>query len=123
MNNITVTKRVLLYVERNLDQDLTLEKIAKEFNYSKFYLARIFKADTGCTLYKYIRGRRLDKAARRLVETETPIVEIAHEAGYDSQQAFTQAFHNEYLYTPQEYRRMGVYAPEPNRMKKGVMAA
>ena len=107
MGDMKITKRLLLYIEENLELELTLEKIAKEFNYSKFYLARTFKEDMGCTLYRYIRKRRLDEAARKLVETEKPIVEIAYEAGYDSQQAFTQAFHNEYLYAPQEYRRIG----------------
>lgn len=116
MSDMTITKRLLLYIEENLDQELTLEKIAKEFNYSKFYLARAFKADTGCTLSKYIRERRLDEAARKLVKTKEPIVEIAYEAGYGSQQAFTLAFHNEYLCTPQEYRRIGVFIPRLNRV-------
>ena len=117
MGEMTITKSLLLYIEENLGQELTLGKIAKEFNYSKFYLARKFKEDTGCTLHQYIRGRRLDEAAGKLVKTGKPIVEIAYEAGYDSQQAFTQAFRTEYLYTPQEYRRIGVFVPEPNRVR------
>lgn len=112
MGGMTITQKVLLYIEKHLDQELTLEKIAKEFNYSRFYLSRTFKTDTGCTLYKYIRGRRLNEAARKLAETKEPIVKIAYEAGYDSQQAFTQAFHNEYLCAPQEYRRIGEFVPK-----------
>ena len=81
MEDMSITKRILLYIEDNLENELSLEKIAKELNYSKFYIARIFKDNTGITLYKYIQGRRLDEAARKLVETKQLIVDIAFEAG------------------------------------------
>lgn len=111
MDGMPITEKVLLYIEDNLDKKLTLEKIAEELHYSKFYMARAFKENTGCTLYKYIRGRRMDEAARKLAQTGKSIAEIALEAGYGSQQAFTQAFGCAYQCTPQEYRRTGVYLP------------
>lgn len=111
MSDKTITERVFSYIEKNLDQELTLEKIAEQLNYSKFYLARTFKNQTGFTLHKYIQGRRLSEAARKLAETGQPIVEIALEAGYGSQQAFTQAFRYAYAVTPQEYRKRGVFTP------------
>lgn len=116
MKDKSITKRILSYIEDNLDKELSLDKIAQELNYSKFYIARTFKNNTGITLYKYIQGRRLDEAARKLTETERPIVEIAFEAGYASQQAFTQAFRLVYIYTPQEYRRAGVFLPKKSRI-------
>lgn len=114
MEDISITKRILLYIEDNMDLKLSLEKIAEDLNYSKFYIARTFKNNTGMTLYKYIRGRRLDEAARKLAETNQPIVEVAFEAGYSSQQAFTQAFRCVYAHTPQEYRRRGIFIPAGN---------
>lgn len=120
MKDMTITKRILRYIEDHFknqpEKELSLEKIAKELNYSKFYIARTFKSHTGVTIYKYIQGRRLDEAARKLVETDQPIVEIALEAGYSSQQAFTQAFRHTHTCTPQEYRRIGIFLPKQNRM-------
>lgn len=112
-----MTGRVLSYVESHLDSVLSVEKIAEELHYSKFYIARVFKADTGLTLHRYIRGRRLNESARRLAETKLPVMEIAFLAGYGSQQAFTQAFHQEYGCTPQEYRRNGIFLPKQNEIK------
>lgn len=120
MNGISITKRILSYIEKNLDRHLTLEEIAKELNYSKFYIARIFKDYTGITLHKYIQNRRLNEAARKLVETKQPIIEIAFEAGYSSQQAFTQAFSYEYECTPQKYRRIGVFIPKQSRINMSI---
>jgi len=120
MGDTLITKRILLYIEEHLDKELSLEKIAKELNYSKFYIARTFKDNTGMTLYKYIQGRRLTEAARKLAETEAAIVEVAFEAGYSSQQAFTGAFRCVYACTPQEYRRRGVFTPKQNRIYMGM---
>lgn len=116
MKDISITERILLYIEDNLEKQLSLEKIAQEFNYSKFYIARIFKEHAGVTLYKYIQGRRLDKAAKKLAETKQSIIEIAFESGYASQQAFTQAFRRVYICTPQEYRQIGIFIPKQSRI-------
>ena len=75
MGGISITKKILLYIEENLEKDLTLGKIANQLNYSKFYIARTFKDNTGITIYKYIQGRRLDVAAKKLVQTKQPIIE------------------------------------------------
>ena len=117
MNSRPITKNILSYIENHLDNVLSLEKIAKELNYSKFYIARAFKEDTGLTMYQYIRSRRLNESARKLVETKLPVIEIAFLAGYHSQQAFTQAFHQEYEFTPQEYRRIGVFVPRRDKIE------
>lgn len=112
MNNNAVVKKVVDYIETHIDEDLPLEKIAGELSYSKFYIARIFTKETKCTVYKYIQGRRLTLAAQKLVETEQPIVEIAYEAHYDSQQAFTLAFKQIYGCTPGIYRKNSVFYPK-----------
>ncbi len=120
MADRSITKRILAYVEQHLDEELSSEKIAGELGYSKFYAARAFKTDTGVTLYKYIQGRRLDEAARKLAATRQPIIEIALEAGYGSQQAFTQAFRETHDCTPQEYRKRGTFTPRQNQIHMGA---
>lgn len=116
MGKASVTEEVLSYIEDHLGQDLSLEEIAGELNYSKYYVARAFKENTGMTLHKYIQGRRLSEAARKLAQTRQPIIEVAFDAGYSSQQAFTQAFRQEYLCTPREYRRIGRFVPRQGRL-------
>ena len=45
----SVVDEILSYIEENLGEDLSLEYLAKEFNYSKFYLSRAFAENVGCT--------------------------------------------------------------------------
>ena len=111
MSDNILVKKILEYIEMNLDGDLSLDKISKDLCYSKFYIERVFLEKTNCTIYKYIQGRRLTLAASKLVETDKAIIEIAYEAGYSSQQAFNYAFRKLYFCTPQTYRKNGVFYP------------
>ena len=116
MRDYSVVDKTVEYIETHLEDDLSLDKIAEELNYSKFYIARAFAEKTGISVYKYIQGRRLSFAAQKLVETKKPIIDIAYEAHYSSQQAFTLAFSQLYLCTPQVYRKNGVFYPKQSRM-------
>ncbi len=108
--------KVLNYIEDNIEKEINVDKIAKNVGYSRFYLNRIFSECTGITIYKYLQSRRLTMAAEKLILSNEPITKIAYEAGYDSQQAFTLAFKQLYLYPPKIYRSMGVFVPKQNRI-------
>lgn len=111
MSDKTLVEKIIEYIEKNLDADLSLDKISKDLCYSKFYIERVFAKETNRSVYKYIQGRRLTLAAGKLVETDKAVIEIAYEAGYSSQQAFTLAFRKLYFCTPQTYRKNGVFYP------------
>lgn len=111
-----VIKKVIEYIEKNLEKEINLEKISKNIGYSKFYLNRIFTEYTGITMYKYLQSRRLTVAAQKLVKTDEPIMQIAYEAGYDTQQSFSFAFKQLYVYPPKTYRDLGIFIPKQNRI-------
>lgn len=112
-------EEIIDYIESNLDSRLSLDEIAKNAGYSKFHLNRMFSDRVGHTVYKYIQMRRLTAAAEKLVYTKRPIIDIAYEANYGSQQSFTLAFHGLYDCTPQEYRMRNVHKPKLDRFKPG----
>lgn len=116
MSEDKVVQKAVSYIEEHIQEELSLDKIAAALNYSKFYIARTFAEQAGVTIYKYIQGRRLTLAAEQLVKTRKPIVEIAYEAHYNSQQAFTLAFGRLYQCTPQTYRKNGVFYPKQPKM-------
>lgn len=71
-----VVRKVIDYIEANLEEELDLDQIAKNAGYSKFYLNRMFTEYTGITLYKYVQNRRLTVAAERLVKTDLSLIHI-----------------------------------------------
>lgn len=102
---------VIAYIENNLDQRLDLDTVAAAVGYSKYHLHRMFADTVGMTLHDYIQRRQLTEAAKLLVFSKKPIVEIALTAGYESQPAFAAIFKAMYKRTPREYRQKGAFYP------------
>ena len=93
--------------------------IAEYIGYSKFHLSRCFQRKKGVTIHQYVKAKRLENAAKQLISSEQSIVDIAIEAQYSSQPAFTAAFRQYYHCTPQIFRER--FATKC--MGSGVMAA
>ena len=92
------------YIEKHLSEKLDLEIVAGAVHYSKYYLHRIFTKTVGLTIHDYVQRRQLTEAAKLLVFSDKPIIEIALIAGYESQQAFTSIFKSMYKKSPGQYR-------------------
>ena len=106
-----IVAQAVEYIESHLHDDITLDDISTHTGYSKFHLNRVFTEEVGSPLPRYMQARRLTSAGEQLVETERPIIDIAHETGYGSQQAFTYAFRQRYGCAPLAYRRRGKHTP------------
>ncbi|HID8325570.1 TPA: helix-turn-helix transcriptional regulator, partial [Clostridioides difficile] len=74
-------------------------------------LHRTFTTSVGLTMHDYIKRRKLTEAAKLLVFSKKPIIEIALIAGYESQQAFTSIFKAMYKKSPNKYRKEQEFYP------------
>jgi len=102
---------VIDYIESHLDGRLDLETVAEAVHYSKYHLHRLFAATAGMTLHDYVQRRQMTEAAKLLVFSKKPILEVALICGYESQQAFSAAFRAMYKAPPAEYRARCVFYP------------
>ena len=110
-NNILNIEAVLDYIEFHLDEKLDLEKVSDAVHYSKYYLHRMFTNTVGMTIHDYVQRRQLTEAAKLLIFSSRPIIEIAFFCGYESQQAFSSAFKSMYKVPPVQYRDQGNFYP------------
>lgn len=95
------------YIEENITDDLTIEKIAKHTLISPFYFQKGFSMLCGFTVSDYIRQRRLALAGSELVSTDVKIIDTAVKYGYDSPDSFTKAFTRFHGTTPTAARKNG----------------
>lgn len=105
MNQGIIIFDLLTWLENHLTNPLSLDNVALKAGYSKWHLQRMFKEVTGHAMGSYIRARRLSKAAEALRLTNRPILDIAIEYHFDSQQTFTRAFKKQFSQSPGRYRR------------------
>ncbi len=111
MNDIEKVKTVIDFIESHLTSKLDLDQISESVHYSKYYLHRMFSKTVGLTIHEYLQRRQLTEAAKLLVFSRKPILDIALLAGYESQQAFTTAFKNMYKQSPDQFRENEVFYP------------
>ncbi|HTE42271.1 MAG TPA: AraC family transcriptional regulator [Steroidobacteraceae bacterium] len=94
------------YIEAHLFDDLSVTNIASACAVSAYHFSRRFSRRQGESVMSYIRGRRLDVAAKRLLtEPALALVELALDCRFESHAAFTRAFSKAFGMSPNEYRR------------------
>ncbi len=109
--NIKNVMAAINYIESHLHEKLDLETVAKAVHYSKYHLHRMFTGMVGLTIHDYVQRRQLTEAAKLLVLSDRPILEIALSAGYESQQSFTDIFKAMYKKSPNQYRAEQEFYP------------
>jgi AraC family transcriptional regulator len=96
---------LLAWIEKRLDQPLTLDEIAAQAALSPYHFSRLFTARMGRSVMAHVRGRRLVRAARRLCDDpDLKLVELAFDCGFESQEAFTRAFKRVFGVSPGRFR-------------------
>jgi AraC family transcriptional regulator len=98
-------RRVIDYIEENLDGDLSLEAMAAEVDISPIYLARAFKAAIGQSPHRYVLARRVERAKELLRNTEMPVVDVALSSGFSSQSHLSYWFQRHVGVSPAAYRQ------------------
>lgn len=101
-----MVQQIVDTLEENLLTTWQLEHYAEKIGYSKFYLTRQFKKETGLTIGEYIRKRRLAVSAFLLLHSDQTIIDISLECQFQSQEAFTRAFKELYNMPPGKYRHV-----------------
>lgn len=98
-------RRLIEFVEENLDRDLSLEAMAQEVGISPLYLPRAFKAAIGQSPHQYVLARRIERARELLRDTDLPIVDVALSSGFSSQSHLSNWFVRMVGVSPAAYRK------------------
>lgn len=97
----TLVEYITLHPEKNLTQAQMCEMVS----ISGSTLRRIFKKETGKTIFEFVNERKMQYAAHLLVTTIEPISEISYQLGYESPSYFSKQFRENYGISPQAYRK------------------
>ncbi|CCO24088.1 AraC family transcriptional regulator [Maridesulfovibrio hydrothermalis] len=95
---------VLLYIQENLDEDLSPETLAEVACFSVAHFHRIFKGMVGESLKEHVRRLRLERAAYKLSYSDKSVMDIALDARFESSETFSRAFKKMFKIPPSEYR-------------------
>lgn len=93
------------YMKQNYNKELSLESLARTFNYSPTYLSRMFKKYAQMSYKTYLDDLRLRHAFNDLVGSDLSIGMVAEKNGFTGSKAFARVFKERYGTLPSEYRR------------------
>ena len=103
---ISRINKVMDYVDKNIDQPLSLTDLASVANFSLFHFHRIFTVLTGETPGNFVQRMRVEKATRLLQnDRRMTISEIADACGYGSVSLFSRSFRAFWGITAKEFRQ------------------
>jgi len=98
--------RVEEYLREHDGAPLRLEEIARSGGVHPSQVNRVFRARHGVSVGEYARRLRIERAARELVMSTTPISEIAAAAGFADQSHFSRVFARVIGISPGRYRKL-----------------
>ncbi len=96
--------KIKTYIQNNFHKKLSLQDLVIFSDLPATSLNRLFKMQTGMTVYEYLILLRLEKAARKLIDTNSRVVDIAKTCGFNNISNFNRSFKAYYNLTPREYR-------------------
>lgn len=96
---------VLIFIDEHLTEDLSLDRISDHFSLNKSYLGRLFKKETGSTIYNLIMLKRISLAKQLLSEGKN-VSEACSLSGFNDYSNFIRTFKQVTGYSPNKYHKL-----------------
>ncbi|WP_339265887.1 response regulator [Paenibacillus sp. FSL R5-0470] len=97
--------RITEILQENVENKITLDRLAQEVNMNVNYLCRVFKQDTGRSIVQYMNELKINKAIELLKLPDTRIKEVASQVGIDDPFYFNRVFKKIVGLSPSDFRK------------------
>lgn len=101
----TVSQQIISYIQAHFTEKLSLERMAKEFNFHSKYISRLIKNETNQSFSSYLTSLRIKRAIDLLTYTNREIKEIAAQVGYEDEHYFSRLIRKQTKMTPSQLRK------------------
>lgn len=111
-------ERLFDYIDKHLDDALSVEELSRQANFSRFHFQRQFSNYVGLSVTRYVQLLRLRRASYQLVlDRRRRVIDIALEAGFENPESFSRAFKKSFGQTPSQFRDQPAWQPWAERMQ------
>lgn len=97
--------RAISYIQKNINDPITIDDICTAVHASKFHFCRKFKERTGYTVMKYILKTRISVACNMIEQGQHNMAHISESCGFSSPAYFSRVFKDEIGKSPMQYKK------------------
>jgi AraC-like DNA-binding protein len=98
-------KRALVYMNKHLEEKITIAQLAEYAHLSQYHFIRCFRSAYERTPLQYLARLRLKKASLLLKKSNATVGNIVPQCGFENESAFIRLFKKEFRMTPMAYRK------------------
>lgn len=95
---------IINYIDKNYQEDLTIEQLSEVFHLSEGHLSKLFKDNLGMTIKAYISQTRAKEVKQALLTSDLPLIDIAIMCGFPNVKSMNKVFKDLYHCTPNQFR-------------------
>lgn len=103
-------ERVRRYIVKNCSDRISLDEMAQMTRLSNSYFSAAFRVTFGTSPHDYVCRRRVEQAMRMMINTESPLSQIALDCGFADQSHLSRVFRRITKHTPAAWRRIAKVA-------------
>ncbi|MBO5338731.1 MAG: helix-turn-helix transcriptional regulator [Clostridia bacterium] len=100
--------KIFNFVAENYRTGCSLYELANQTGYNYVYLSKLFSKSTGISYTEYVCRFRTNEACYLLMNTNSTVLDIAYECGFDSLRSFNRSFKSTLGITPSMYRKQKI---------------
>ncbi|MDD2971969.1 MAG: AraC family transcriptional regulator [Lachnospiraceae bacterium] len=101
-----VVNKAIDYIMKHVGEEINIDDVAEYCHFSKYYFSRMFKAETGESIYAFIKRAKIEQSAFKLkVERNKKVTDIGYEYGY-SPSNYSSVFKQQQNTSPVAFRKL-----------------
>ena len=100
-----LVQKLVVYLLDNYTNDISLDDLADDLGYSKYYISRSICHTFGCNFRNLVNSYRIAMAQNLILSTKQHISQIAFACGFNNQSSFNRIFLAQCGMTPIAYRK------------------
>lgn len=114
--HMTAIYECCVYLRDHSREDISLDDLARQSGFSKFYFSRLFKEFTGMSFVDYLNRSRIMDAEALLVDPDSVITDVALLVGFNSISTFNRVFRKLKGTTPTAFKQMAMQSGYAGRL-------
>lgn len=105
MDKKALVNKSIDYILAHLEEPISIEDVANQLSFSKYYFCRMFKEETGEGVYSFIKRLKVEQSAIDLkLQKDKRITDIGLDYGYSASN-YSSLFKEHYQLSPNDYRK------------------